>query len=135
MLLFRLGYLDEATCYFRKALQIDPGYLAARENLENTCSHLVERWHFRMLNDKKRNLAYKNALCALLTARKGTVLDIGSGTGLLRLVLNSLQPFTFMCGLMSLVEILIQKLYSKLKKSIIGKGITLCKITIVVSSE
>ncbi|XP_074651053.1 protein arginine N-methyltransferase 9-like [Tubulanus polymorphus] len=81
--LFRLGYVDEAASCFRKALRIDPEYLGARENLENICGHLVERWHFRMLNDRKRNEAYQNAIERAVKKGYTSILDIGSGTGLL----------------------------------------------------
>jgi type II protein arginine methyltransferase len=57
-----LGYIEEAALYIRRSIQINPDYSAARQNLENVCSHLVERWHFRMLNDVRRNCAYKIAI-------------------------------------------------------------------------
>jgi predicted RNA methylase len=45
-------------------------------------SHVVQRWHFGMLNDLERNEAFYRALKALV--RPGAfVLDIGAGTGLL----------------------------------------------------
>lgn len=46
----------------------------------------MARWHFRMLNDSQRNLAFKRAVQYWI--RKGKledVMDIGSGTGLLSL--------------------------------------------------
>lgn len=79
----RLGYVDEAASYFRKALRINPGFVQARENLENLFGHLVERWHFRMLNDQARNQAYRDAIERAVKAGRSTVLDIGTGTGLL----------------------------------------------------
>ncbi|XP_013393172.1 protein arginine N-methyltransferase 9 isoform X1 [Lingula anatina] len=81
--LFRLGYVDEAASCFRKALRQDPSYLGARENLENVCSHLVERWHFRMLNDTLRNQSFKSAIETAVKQGYTSVLDIGTGTGLL----------------------------------------------------
>lgn len=81
----RLGYVDEAAMYLRKSLQLKPDFLAARENLENICSHLVERWHFRMLNDIGRNKAYKAALQKAVRDGYDNILDIGAGTGILRL--------------------------------------------------
>ena len=79
----RLGYIDEAASCFRRALRLDPDFLSARDNLDNVCSHLVERWHFRMLNDLQRNLRYRDALHCAIAAGHSTVLDIGTGTGLL----------------------------------------------------
>ncbi|XP_071087204.1 protein arginine N-methyltransferase 9-like [Haliotis cracherodii] len=83
--LFRLGYTDEAALYVRRALKLCPDFLAARENLENICSHLVERWHFRMLNDMTRNRAFRDGIDLAVTQGFNTVLDIGAGTGLLSL--------------------------------------------------
>jgi type II protein arginine methyltransferase len=80
----RLGYVDEAASCFRRALRIDPDFLGARENLENVCSHLVERWHFRMLNDITRNESFKNTIQRAVDRGRSRVLDIGAGTGLLR---------------------------------------------------
>lgn len=41
-----------------KALDINQFYLPAITNIQIVNSRFVERWHFRMLNDLKRNLAY-----------------------------------------------------------------------------
>ncbi|KAK3100629.1 hypothetical protein FSP39_022782 [Pinctada imbricata] len=84
--LFRLGYPEEAATYIRKALQINPNDIAAQENLENLCSHLVERWHFRMLNDVARNIAYTQAIERAVQRGHNSVLDIGTGTGILSLM-------------------------------------------------
>lgn len=81
--LLKLGFTDEAASCFRRALQVNPGSIRAKENLENVSNLLVERWHFRMLNDKKRNLAYKEAISKAISQGHDVVLDIGSGTGIL----------------------------------------------------
>jgi len=97
--------------YFQRSLLVAPTFLAARENLDNLCSQTVDRWHFRMLNDKKRNIGYQCAIeravrgvlrpqlssepdgtqmleahCAIGNSDRLKVLDIGAGTGLLRYV-------------------------------------------------
>lgn len=96
LVLSRLGYVDEAACCFRRALKIAPGFLGARENLDNVCSHLVERWHFRMLNDIVRNQLYQDALIkAVQQEGHRTVLDIGTGTGLLRFVISHYTKIYF----------------------------------------
>jgi len=46
---------------------------------------MIDRWHFRMINDKKRNLAYFLALQKAFDGNYVNLLDIGSGTGLLSL--------------------------------------------------
>jgi type II protein arginine methyltransferase len=71
------------TC-FTFVIQINPDYSAARQNLENVCSHLVERWHFRMLNDVRRNCAYKIAIRRAAQRGHRSMIDIGCGTGILR---------------------------------------------------
>jgi len=81
--LIKMGFTDEAASCFRRALQVNPGSIRAKENLENVANLLVERWHFRMLNDKKRNLAYKEAIAKAISHGHDVVLDIGSGTGIL----------------------------------------------------
>ncbi|XP_053559696.1 protein arginine N-methyltransferase 9 isoform X2 [Bombina bombina] len=81
--LFRLGFRDEAAGYFYKALKLNPSFADAKENFFRVANWLVERWHFIMLNDQKRNMMYQKAIeKAVLTGCK-TVLDIGTGTGIL----------------------------------------------------
>lgn len=45
----------------------------------------VDRWHFTMLNDKSRNHAFEQAICKRIHQGYNTVLDVGTGTGLLSL--------------------------------------------------
>ena len=84
-MLYRMGHCIEALGYFRNALDIDGDFLRARENSDGVCNLLVERWHFRMLNDVERNEAFR---CAIERAVRQygclNVLDIGCGTGILR---------------------------------------------------
>ena len=56
----------------------------ARENFERAAGCLVQRWHFLMLNDHQRNVTFRDAVRAAVQAGASTVLDIGTGTGLLR---------------------------------------------------
>ncbi|XP_062513751.1 protein arginine N-methyltransferase 9-like isoform X2 [Corticium candelabrum] len=83
-MLYRMGHCIEALGYFRNALDIDGDFLRARENSDGVCNLLVERWHFRMLNDVERNEAFR---CAIERAVRQygclNVLDIGCGTGIL----------------------------------------------------
>lgn len=46
----------------------------------------VSLWHFPMMNDAVRNDGYDQALGSALKRKKGTVLDIGTGSGLLALM-------------------------------------------------
>lgn len=82
--LFQFGHRNLAVDYFRKALQINPQLVRATENLQNISNLLVERWHFCMLNDVTRNSSYRLAIDRAIANGRTTVLDIGSGTGILR---------------------------------------------------
>lgn len=48
-------------------------------------SMAVDRWHFPMLNDKRRNNAFRRAIRNRISQGYDTVLDVGTGTGLLSL--------------------------------------------------
>lgn len=82
------GKLLEAQCVFEKILSIDSNFLKSYQNLDNVKNQLVERWHFCMLNDSDRNRKYKAAIGKAIQQRSNlgsSVLDIGTGTGLLAL--------------------------------------------------
>ncbi|CAL9699982.1 unnamed protein product [Knipowitschia caucasica] len=81
--LFKMGYRDEAACHFHKALKMRPDYPEARENFYRVANWLVERWHFLMLNDRGRNQKYQQAIHRAVESGCNTVLDIGTGTGIL----------------------------------------------------
>ena len=79
------GDLYKSLDILERCRRLNPSNAAAIETAENIKGLIVDRWHFRMLNDKVRNLAY---LRAIQNAVKSigpdcTVLDIGGGTGLL----------------------------------------------------
>ncbi|XP_043918182.1 protein arginine N-methyltransferase 9 [Protopterus annectens] len=81
--LFRMGFRDEAAGYFHKAVKLNPDFADARENFYRVANWLVERWHFLMLNDTQRNLAYQRAIQKAIQKGCNIVLDIGTGTGIL----------------------------------------------------
>ncbi|KAM3622654.1 uncharacterized protein V6R79_001699 [Siganus canaliculatus] len=81
--LFRMGFRDEAAGHFHKALKLRPDYPEARENFYRVANWLVERWHFLMLNDHGRNQKYQQAIQKAVQSGCNTVLDIGTGTGIL----------------------------------------------------
>lgn len=71
---------------FTEIVKTNPTFLKSYQNLENVKNQLVERWHFRMLNDAGRNLCFKNAIATAIHANGcKRILDIGTGTGLLSL--------------------------------------------------
>lgn len=81
--LFRMGFRDEAAGHFHKALKLRADYPEARENFYRVANWLVERWHFLMLNDHRRNQKYQQAIQKAVGNGCNTVLDIGTGTGIL----------------------------------------------------
>lgn len=81
--LFRMGFRDEAAGYFHKAVKLNPDFNDAKENFYRVANWLVERWHFIMLNDTKRNEIYNAAIQKAVRLGSKTVLDIGAGTGIL----------------------------------------------------
>ncbi|KAM5255918.1 protein arginine N-methyltransferase 9 isoform 2-T2 [Ctenodactylus gundi] len=81
--LFRLGFRDEAAGYFHKAVKLNPDFNDAKENFYRVANWLVERWHFIMLNDTKRNMTYNAAIQKAVRSGFKSVLDIGAGTGIL----------------------------------------------------
>ena len=90
MTMLGVKYLDEgvynqAEFFFRIALEADSDYLSAKENLRVLFDHVVNRWHFHMLNDMQRNSTYFRAIHSTVRSIPNcAVLDIGSGTGILR---------------------------------------------------
>lgn len=81
--LYKFGFYTEAWGHFQKALKIDPTFVDAEKNVNSIKNLLLERWHFRMLNDKRRNDAYYDAIKDSTNRFKDTILDIGTGTGIL----------------------------------------------------
>ncbi|KAH0616023.1 hypothetical protein JD844_026788 [Phrynosoma platyrhinos] len=81
--LFRMGFRDEAAAYFHKAVKLNPDFPDAKENFYRVANWVVERWHFVMLNDFNRNLLYQKAVQKAVHSGFRSVLDIGTGTGIL----------------------------------------------------
>ncbi|KAJ6668749.1 hypothetical protein lerEdw1_012232 [Lerista edwardsae] len=81
--LFRMGFRDEAAAYFHKAVKLNPDFPDAKENFYRVANWVVERWHFIMLNDSNRNLLYQKAIQKAVQSGCRSILDIGTGTGIL----------------------------------------------------
>ena len=83
----------------RTALMLQNDYIPARRSLARLSSKVCDSWHIVMLNDKDRNYSFANALKRFLSKRRGmcSVLDLGSGTGLLGLVADSLGAAKVTC--------------------------------------
>ncbi|VVC96053.1 unnamed protein product [Leptidea sinapis] len=89
--LFKFGFYLEAWSQFQKALMVDGAFVNAEKNLNSVKNCLVERWHFRMLNDDIRNDAYHSSIKEIVKS-DDIVFDLGSGTGLLSLYVSECKP-------------------------------------------
>ena len=69
---------------YRRALEIDPCCIEARDNLDLVCHRVAPPWHFPMMADTARNRAYEEALFRAAPGHR--VLDIGTGAGLLAMM-------------------------------------------------
>lgn len=79
------GVYHQAEFFLRVALEADGNCLSAKENLRVLFDRMVNRWHFHMLNDVQRNSTYFRAIHNVMKSIPNcSVLDIGSGTGILR---------------------------------------------------
>uniref|UniRef100_A0A2A4J975 Protein arginine N-methyltransferase domain-containing protein n=1 Tax=Heliothis virescens TaxID=7102 RepID=A0A2A4J975_HELVI len=90
--LFKCGFYEKAWDYFEDAIKLDSTFVNAEKNFNSLKNLLVERWHFRMLNDKIRNEAYHTAIQDSVIPQTDTVIDIGTGTGLLSLYASECSP-------------------------------------------
>jgi type III protein arginine methyltransferase len=83
---YRSANMTDAACKcYHAALEIDPQNTSARSGLDHTLALVLPQWHSAMLNDTNRNDAFEEAIKAAVTA-SSTVLDIGTGTGLLAMM-------------------------------------------------
>ncbi len=86
------GCEEMAEVLVTKAYSLDSCSPVVRERLRDVRERLVRRWHFVMLNDLARNSAYSSAIGqAVRQLDKPVVLDIGSGTGILRYMHTTLS--------------------------------------------
>ena len=95
------GVYNQAEFFFRVALEANSDYLSAKENLRVLFDWVVNRWHFHMLNDVQRNSTYFRAIhSAVRSIPNCAVLDIGSGTGILRYEPIAPRYTMYMCILL-----------------------------------
>ncbi|KAJ8922870.1 hypothetical protein NQ315_007905 [Exocentrus adspersus] len=84
--MFKVGEVDIARRYLEVAVKVNKDYLPAEKNLMHVKWHQIPRWHFRMLNDKRRNMAYNEAITEVIKKGYTDVVDVGAGCGLLSLM-------------------------------------------------
>ncbi|GJQ65630.1 hypothetical protein Trydic_g7723 [Trypoxylus dichotomus] len=92
--LLRIGEYEEAKKYLQLAHTLEPDFLLAEKNLMTLKGELIDRWHFPMLNDNERNMAYYKAILSYNTENNAKVLDIGTGCGLLSLFASNNENIT-----------------------------------------
>ncbi|KAF6210456.1 hypothetical protein GE061_013562 [Apolygus lucorum] len=110
--LYRFSHLKESRLYLQKACEVNPCYLPAFRNLQNVTNVLVERWHFRMLNDTVRNETFRAAIVKRAGKAAPTAIDIGTGTGLLSLYLKqSGAEYVFACDYSSVMTYIAQQVF------------------------
>jgi lipopolysaccharide biosynthesis regulator YciM len=79
------GNLNEAQRFFEAALAQQPEHAGARANLQRARYRSLPSWHFAMMNDVRRNTAYREAIRKAVRP-DSLVLDIGTGSGLLAML-------------------------------------------------
>ncbi len=81
----RRGNPKSAIEMLKNVIDIDPTHSHAKQLLSRLYRKKIPAWHFDMLNDDRRNLAYDQAI---RKAAKGAehVLEIGTGSGLLSMM-------------------------------------------------
>lgn len=85
MLLAGAGRHGAAIQAFEAALERDPSHVAAEFGLREATTAMVPSWHIPMMNEPKRNEAYRDAIRAMVRP-SDHVLDLGTGAGLLSLL-------------------------------------------------
>lgn len=83
--LLDMGMLREALATFEIVATRPAAEPLVRSLINQVHRRLVPRWHFAMLNDTARNVAFRSALSAVGLSGK-VVLDIGAGSGLLAMM-------------------------------------------------
>lgn len=82
---YKLDMPMQSLNFYRQSIELNEFNLFSLESYENILNAYIERWHYRMINDKTRNYAYSKVIDEILTTIQTPcrVLDIGFGCGLL----------------------------------------------------
>ncbi len=82
----QLGKLSLSIQNFKKALEINPDYKQAYLAICDVYQENIPDWHFSMMNDHARNIAYQEAIEKAVAKNPSFVLEIGTGSGLLSMI-------------------------------------------------
>jgi type II protein arginine methyltransferase len=88
VMLSNANHKREALREFQRALDLQPGNVHIRHQIRRLSAGQVPFWHIPMMNDTPRNDAFEDAIKAAIAAvgPDATVLDIGTGSGLLSMM-------------------------------------------------
>ncbi|MCR6646058.1 MAG: tetratricopeptide repeat protein [Terricaulis sp.] len=85
MICIQLNKDEDALNAFKTALSIDPKHAPAQFGLAQARANLIPPWHIPMMNEPKRNNAYRDAIRRAVKPGD-LVLDLGTGAGLLSML-------------------------------------------------
>ncbi len=109
-----LGRWDESIESYKRALAIKPNDGNFLRNISTAKTKAVPFWHIPMMNEHRRNEAYKNAICSAIK-KDDLVLDIGTGSGLLSMIAAD-------CGAREVITCETSSTISKIAEKIIHKN-------------
>ena len=87
-------FCEDAIDFFKLALDCndcqatEPSNYDIIEDMEQIFNRCIPRWHFRMINDISRNRSFFHAIKKAVTDGHSNIIDIGSGSGILRSAYN-----------------------------------------------
>ncbi len=127
MLLAGAGRNAAAIQAFEAALECDPSHIAAEFGLREATAAMVPSWHIPMMNEPKRNEAYREAIRAMVRP-SDHVLDLGTGAGLLSL-------FAAEAGARQVTGCEMVEIVAREAQAIIGRSAYADRISIVAKKS
>jgi len=87
---FKIGKLNHALEHCNQALNLNPQMVEAIATKSKILAKLVPNWHVPMMNDDDRNNFYFSALKSTINKEESSILEIGTGSGLLSIMASNL---------------------------------------------